>query len=61
MMRVRVLFTDPAPTSTILAGRHTIRGKAWSGSGTITEVGLSFTGESEWSPAVVAPPAGPYQ
>jgi hypothetical protein len=34
---------------------------AWSGAGAITEVGLSFTGESEWIPAVVEPPQGPYQ
>jgi DMSO/TMAO reductase YedYZ molybdopterin-dependent catalytic subunit len=61
LMRVRARITDPAPGTTIPAGRCTIRGKAWSGSGAITEVGLSFTGESEWSPAKVTPAAGPYQ
>jgi DMSO/TMAO reductase YedYZ molybdopterin-dependent catalytic subunit len=58
LMRVRARITDPAATTTIPAGACTIRGKAWSGSGPITEVGLSFTGESEWSPAVVEPPKG---
>ncbi|WP_433360381.1 sulfite oxidase [Actinoplanes sp. CA-142083] len=60
LMRVRARITDPAPGTTIPEGRYTIRGKAWSGSGPITEVGLSFTGASEWSPAVVSPPAEPY-
>lgn len=60
-MQVRARITDPAPASTIPAGTYTIRGKAWSGNGAITEVGLSFTGESDWSPATVEPPAGPYQ
>ena len=60
-MRVRARITDPAATTTIPAGACTIRGKAWSGSGPITEVGLSFTGESEWSPATLEPPRGPYQ
>jgi len=53
LMRVRVRITDPAETTTMPAGAYTIRCKAWSGAGPITEVGLSFTGESEWSPAVV--------
>jgi DMSO/TMAO reductase YedYZ molybdopterin-dependent catalytic subunit len=61
LMQVRARITDPADTSTIPAGTCTIRGKAWSGSGPITEVGLSFTGDSEWSPAVVEPAKGPYQ
>src|SRR5215211_868339 len=60
-MRVRARITDPAPATTIPAGTYTIRGKAWSGAGHITEVGLSFIGESEWSPAVVEPPQSPYQ
>ena len=42
----------PGAGTTIPAGTYTIRGKAWSGPGPITEVGLSFIGESEWSPAV---------
>src|SRR5215203_60381 len=60
-MRVRARITDPAAGTTIPAGTYTIRGKAWSGAGPITEVGLSFIGESEWSPAVVEPPQTPYE
>src|SRR3954454_16036979 len=60
-MRVRARITDPAPGTTIPAGTYTVRGKAWSGAGPITEVGLSFIGESEWSPGVVEPPENPYQ
>src|SRR5689334_5259363 len=61
LMRVRARVTDPGRGATIPAGTYTIRGKAWSGAGPITEVGLSFVGESEWSPAVVEPPQSPYQ
>ncbi|MEV6850284.1 sulfite oxidase [Actinoplanes sp. NPDC051411] len=61
LMRVRARITDPADACCIPAGRYTIRGKAWSGSGAITQVGLSFTGASEWNPAVVEPPNGPFQ
>lgn len=50
-MRVRADTT----TTTVPAGTYTIRGKAWSGAGAITEVGLSVTGESGWRPAVVEP------
>ncbi len=38
-----------------------IRGKAWSGTGPVTNVDLSFTGEGDWSPAVVEAPQGPHQ
>jgi hypothetical protein len=60
-MRVRARITDPAPGTTIPAGTYTILGKAWSGTGPITEVGLSFIGESEWSPATVEPAQSPYE
>ena len=59
-MRVRSRITDPAPGATIAAGEYTIRGKAWSGSGPITDVHVSFTGEGDWHPATVEPPTGPY-
>ena len=36
------------------AGTHTVRGKAWSGTGPITSVEVSFTGEGEWHPAELA-------
>ncbi len=61
LMRVRARVTDPAPSSTIAAGTYTIRGKAWSGTGPVTNVELSFAGESQWQPAVLEPPKGPYQ
>ncbi|XVV08331.1 sulfite oxidase [Actinoplanes sp. CA-131856] len=61
LMRVRARITDPAPGTTIPAGTYTIRGKAWSGTGPITEVGLSFTGDSPWAPATVEAAGGPYQ
>ncbi|SNY52971.1 sulfite oxidase [Paractinoplanes atraurantiacus] len=61
LMRIRARITDPQPGAFIPAGTHMIHGKAWSGAGPITEVGLSFTGESEWAPATVEPPRGPYQ
>ena len=61
LMRVRARITDPAPGATIPVGSYTVRGKAWSGAGPVTNVDVSFTGEGEWFPAQVAPPAGPYQ
>jgi DMSO/TMAO reductase YedYZ molybdopterin-dependent catalytic subunit len=61
LMRVRARITDPAAGATIPAGTYTIRGKAWSGNGSITEVALSFTGESEWRPAVVEQAGDPYR
>jgi DMSO/TMAO reductase YedYZ molybdopterin-dependent catalytic subunit len=60
-MRVRARITDPAPRSRIPAGDHTIRGKAWTGTGPVTSVEVSLTGGSEWQCATLAPPAGPYQ
>ena len=60
LMRVRARITDPAPGATISAGEYTVRGKAWSGTGPITDVDVSFTGDGEWHPAKVEPPTGPY-
>ena len=60
-MRVRARITDPAPGAAIPAGAYTVRGKAWSGTGPITQVHVSLTGEGEWHEARVAPPQGPYQ
>jgi DMSO/TMAO reductase YedYZ molybdopterin-dependent catalytic subunit len=60
LMRVRARITDPAPASTIDAGTYTVRGKAWSGSGPVTRVDVSLTGEGDWHPAQLRPPTGPY-
>src|SRR5262245_52920933 len=61
LMRVRARITDPAPGATIPAGSYTVRGKAWSGTGPVTNVDISLTGEGDWLPARLEPPAGPYQ
>jgi hypothetical protein len=60
LMRVRARITDPAPGSTIGVGMHTVRGKAWSGTGPVTEVDVSLTGAGDWHPARLEPPKGPY-
>jgi DMSO/TMAO reductase YedYZ molybdopterin-dependent catalytic subunit len=58
LMRVRARITDPAPGATINVGRYTVRGKAWSGTGPVTQVDVSLTGEGEWHPAQLEPPKG---
>jgi hypothetical protein len=60
-MRVRARITDPAPGATIATGEYTVRGKAWSGTGPVTDVHVSFTGEGDWHSAKLEPPKGPYQ
>ena len=60
MMRVRARITDPAPGSAIQAGTYRIRGKAWSGTGPITSVVVSLTGEGEWQAAELEPARGPH-
>jgi DMSO/TMAO reductase YedYZ molybdopterin-dependent catalytic subunit len=61
LMRPRAQITDPAPHAKIPVGSYTVRGKAWSGTGPVTSVEVSLTGEGDWHPARLAPPAGPYQ
>jgi DMSO/TMAO reductase YedYZ molybdopterin-dependent catalytic subunit len=61
LMRVRARITDPAPGATFATGKYTVRGKTWSGTGPITEVAVSLTGEGEWHKAELEPPQGPYQ
>jgi DMSO/TMAO reductase YedYZ molybdopterin-dependent catalytic subunit len=61
LMRVRARITDPAPGATIKVGTFTVRGKAWSGTGPVTQVDVSLTGEGAWHPAQLEPPKGPYQ
>jgi len=60
LMRVRARITDPARGSSIDAGTHTVRGKAWSGTGPVTRVEVSLTGAGEWLEAQLEPPRGPY-
>jgi len=61
LMRVRARITDPAHGSSLSRGTHTVRGKAWSGTGPVTRVDVSFTGEGDWHTAQLEPPNGPYQ
>jgi DMSO/TMAO reductase YedYZ molybdopterin-dependent catalytic subunit len=61
LMRVRARITDPARGATIPAGPYTVRGKAWSGTGPVTHVHVSLTGEGDWHEAQLEPPKGPYQ
>src|SRR5918995_785820 len=61
LMRVRARITDPAPGATIATGEYTVRGKAWSGTGPVTDVHVSFTGEGDWHSAKLEPPKGSYQ
>ena len=61
LMRVRARMTSPASGSTIDRGTHTVRGKAWSGTGPVTRVEVSLTGEGDWHAAQIEAPRGPYQ
>jgi DMSO/TMAO reductase YedYZ molybdopterin-dependent catalytic subunit len=60
LMRVRARITDPAPEAVIPRGKYTVRGKAWSGTGPITKVDISLTGEGDWYPADLEAAKGPY-
>ena len=60
LMRVRARITDPAPGSTIGLGAYTVHGKAWSGTGPVTRVDVSLTGEGEWQPAHLEPARSGY-
>jgi DMSO/TMAO reductase YedYZ molybdopterin-dependent catalytic subunit len=59
-MRVRARITSPAPAAVIPAGTYTVRGKAWSGTGPVTKVELSFTGAGDWAPARLGVRDEPY-
>jgi DMSO/TMAO reductase YedYZ molybdopterin-dependent catalytic subunit len=61
LMRVRARITEPAEAAVIDAGTCTVRGKAWSGTGPVTRVDISLTGEGDWHPARLERPSGPYQ
>lgn len=51
LMRVRARITDPQPGSVLDRTSYTVRGKAWSGTGPVTRVEVSLTGEGDWLPA----------
>ncbi len=55
LMRVRARITDPAPGSTLDVDTYTVHGKAWSGTGPVTRVEVSLTGEGDWHPAQLEP------
>ena len=61
LMRVRARITDPVPGAVLPLGPYTVRGKAWSGTGPVTQVDISLTGEGDWHPAQLDPPKGPHQ
>jgi len=61
LMRVRARITDPAPGSIIERESYTVRGKAWSGTGPITQVDVSLTGEGEWQPTHLEPARSDHQ
>ncbi|HEY6758742.1 MAG TPA: sulfite oxidase [Baekduia sp.] len=60
LMRVRARITAPASGALLDPGTHTVQGKAWSGTGPVTQVDVSLTGEGDWLPARLEPPSGPY-
>lgn len=61
LMRVRARITDPLPGAMINRGTYTVRGKAWSGTGPVSRVEVSLTGEGDWYAAQLEPPTSPYQ
>ncbi len=62
VMRPRARITNPRPGATIDGDQKcVVRGKTWSGTGPVTNVDISLTGESEWLPAHIETPKGPYQ
>lgn len=60
MTRVRSLITHPAPGTVLSQGMYTIRGKAWSGNGTVTAVQVNVDGGADWLPALLATSDNPY-
>jgi DMSO/TMAO reductase YedYZ molybdopterin-dependent catalytic subunit len=62
LMRPRARITDPRPGAIVRAGEtYVVHGKTWSGTGPVTNVDISLTGASEWLPARLETPKGPYQ
>jgi len=61
LMLPRAKIATPANGTTLSEGSHTVRGKAWSGSGPITKIDVSLDGKDDWRAAEVEAPPGPYQ
>ena len=57
LMRVRARITEPTPGSVLTQETCVVRGKAWSGTGPVTKVEVSLTGEGDWQPAKLDPAA----
>ena len=57
LMRVRARITEPTPGSVLTQETCVVRGKAWSGTGPVTKVEVSLTGEGDWQPARLDPAA----
>ena len=55
LMRVRARITEPAPGTVLTQDSCTVRGKAWSGTGPVTKVEVSLTGEGNWQPVQLDP------
>ena len=55
LMRVRARITEPTPGSVLTQETCVVRGKAWSGTGPVTKVEVSLTGEGDWQPAKLDP------
>src|SRR5919202_855412 len=59
-MRVKSIVVSPLAGETVPVGRTTVRGKAWSGNGEITQVEVSVDGGENWRPADLRDSPGPH-
>lgn len=59
-MPVRALVTNPLSGQSLARGKHTIRGWAWSGAGSVTRVEVGIDDEDSWRPAQLAAPVSPH-
>lgn len=61
VIRVKSLFTEPAPGGTVSSGTPvTLRGKAWSGGGVAVRRVEVRVGGGPWQSAELVPASGPY-
>ena len=59
-IQVRAVVATPFDGEVLAAGRKTIAGAAWSGSGNVVAVELSLDGGSKWMAAELGDTSGPY-